>query len=139
VDVLPRVCIQDFLAVGEAGPEHRVIHTRNLTSNVRQELCRARDGQPADPPIWGASRRPSDYSSSMCSNLGPADQVPRVRLTEADLATRLAAAIDELAAAATREQDPADSGLAERLARAWAIIVAADPELAARTARYSPS
>ena len=59
--------------------------------------------------------------------------------TEADIATRLAAAINELAAAATGDQDAAGANLAERLARAWATIVAADPELAARTARYSRS
>ena len=66
----------------------------------------------------------------MCSNGGR---------TETDIATRLAAAINELAAAATGDQDAADDNLAERLARAWATIVAADPELAARTARYSRS
>jgi hypothetical protein len=75
----------------------------------------------------------------MCSNGGQAAQPPRTRPTEADLAARLAAAIDELAAAAARDQDAADRGLAESLARAWAMIVAADPELALRTAWYSPS
>jgi hypothetical protein len=77
----------------------------------------------------------------MCSNVGqsgPPARGPSAR-TEADLAAELAAAIDELAAAVTAEQDPADSGLAGRLAAAWATIVAADPELAARTARYSHS
>jgi len=66
----------------------------------------------------------------MCSNGGH---------TEADIATRLGAAINELAAVATSDQDAAGGNLAERLARAWAMIVAADPELAARTARYSRS
>jgi hypothetical protein len=69
----------------------------------------------------------------MCSNAG------QPVLPEADLATRLAAAIEELAAAASAEQDAAGADVAERLARAWAMIAAADPELAARTARYSPS
>ena len=97
---------------------------------------------------------------------------------EADLAARLAAAIDELAAVASssasaaddieRNRAQQDSGteyppaqdlaagnpatnrtraehdltehdLVERLARAWAMITAADPEVAARTAHYSGS
>jgi hypothetical protein len=118
------------LAIGERGRSRRVIHTRNLTSNVRHEVRRARAGEPADPPICRAGKRANNYSSSMCSNGGH---------TEADIATRLAAAINELAAAATGDQDAAGGNLAERLARAWATIVAADPELAARTARYSRS
>ena len=94
----------------------------------------------------------------MCSNAGC---IGRPAHPEADLAARLAAAIDELAAAAgspvsagkdgfdahqagrdPADQDPADQSpaeddLVERLARAWAMITAADPEVAARTARYS--
>jgi hypothetical protein len=35
------------------------------------------------------------------------------------------------------EQDHAEQDLAERLAHAWAMITAADPELAARAARYA--
>jgi hypothetical protein len=69
----------------------------------------------------------------MCS------RVSQPTRAEADLATRLAAAIDELAAAANADLDAGDSDLANRLARAWAMIAAADPELAARTARYSHS
>jgi hypothetical protein len=70
----------------------------------------------------------------MCSNVSQPDQAA----AETELATRLAAAIDELAAAAAGDAG-ADSDLAQRLARAWAMIAAADPELAARTARYSRS
>jgi hypothetical protein len=99
----------------------------------------------------------------MCSNAGRSGPPSR---PEADLATRLAAAIDELAAAAggtvgagkdriegdcadqgdseldsadldRAEHDLAEHDLAERLARAWAMITAADPEVAARTAHYS--
>jgi len=104
----------------------------------------------------------------MCSN---ADRSGPLTRPKADLATRLAAAIDELAAAAssrgdavqdgtdqdstdqdgtgerstgehstgedTAGQDAAGQDMAERLARAWAMITAADPEMAARTARYS--
>jgi hypothetical protein len=57
----------------------------------------------------------------------------------ADIAARLATAIDELAAAASGDQDAAAGELAERLALAWAMIVSADPELAARAAGYSRS
>jgi hypothetical protein len=72
----------------------------------------------------------------------------------AELAERLAAAIDSLAAAGADEGSTAEGGtdkggtaeggtagadLASRLASAWAMIAAADPELAARTARYSRS
>jgi hypothetical protein len=70
----------------------------------------------------------------MCSKPGGAghhDPPP------ADLAARLGRAIEELAATAGQD-DPACPELAERLASAWAMITAADPELAARTARYSP-
>jgi hypothetical protein len=114
----------------------------------------------------------------MCSNAG---RIGPPAHPGADLAARLAAAIDELAAAARspvssgkdgieahrvgqdpadrdpadrdpadrdpadrdradREpayQSPAEDDLAERLARAWAMITAADPEVAARTARYA--
>jgi hypothetical protein len=129
----------------------------------------------------------------MCSNASRSWPPPR---PEDELAARLAAAIDELAAAAggtvntdkdriapecadrgtteqgTAEQGTTDQGttdqgatgqdtvnldragpdlagrdlaehdlaerdLAERLARAWAMITAADPEVAARTAHYS--
>ncbi|HUD78583.1 MAG TPA: hypothetical protein VMR00_12085 [Streptosporangiaceae bacterium] len=67
----------------------------------------------------------------MCSNAG--EQRPPA----ADLASQLAAAIDELAAAISANADDAAPDLAARLAGAWAMITAADPELAARMARYS--
>jgi len=54
-----------------------------------------------------------------------------------DLAARLRTMIDELAAEVSTGDD--DGGLAARLASAWALLADADPELAARTARYSPS
>jgi hypothetical protein len=68
----------------------------------------------------------------MRSNARPPDAA-------ADLATRLAAAIDALTFAEDDADDAAGSDLAARLASAWAMITAADPELAARTARYSRS
>jgi len=71
----------------------------------------------------------------MCSNGGQ----PKAARAEAELAARLAAAIDELAVAARADQDAAGPDVAEQLVRAWAVITAADPELAARTARYSRS
>jgi len=68
----------------------------------------------------------------MCSNARQPDSA-------ADLATQLAAVIDDLAAAGDDYDDDARRDLAVRLASAWAMITAADPELAARTARYSHS
>jgi hypothetical protein len=69
----------------------------------------------------------------MCSNIAaPArlqDEAP------ADLAARLGRAIDELAASISRDESGYPQ-LAERLARAWAMITGADPEVASRTARY---
>lgn len=67
----------------------------------------------------------------MCSNAG------EPRPPAADLASQLAAAIDELAAAISANADDAAPDLAARLAGAWTMITAADPELAARMARYS--
>ena len=68
----------------------------------------------------------------MCSKTAPAgtpDPPP------ADLASRLGTAIDELAAAAGRHESGSQQ-LTERLAQAWAMITAADPELASRASRY---
>jgi hypothetical protein len=56
---------------------------------------------------------------------------------ESALAARLAAAIEDVAAAARADDNAADADLAARLAGAWAMITAADPELAARAASYS--
>jgi hypothetical protein len=67
----------------------------------------------------------------MCSNV-----VPR-REPEDDLAGRLSAVIDELAAAAGAGERPANDDLTARLAAIWALIAEADPELAERTAKYS--
>ena len=68
----------------------------------------------------------------MCSKTGPAgprDQAPP------DLAARLGSAIDELAAV-VGDDESSCTQVAERLAGAWAMITAADPELASRAARY---
>ena len=69
----------------------------------------------------------------MCSNARPfRDTSPA-----AGLAERLAAAIEDCAAA-VRSQDGEPAGeLAGRLAAAWAMLTRADPEVAARMARYS--
>jgi hypothetical protein len=64
----------------------------------------------------------------MCSNASP--RIP------VDLAIRLRAVIDELAAEAAADQ-PAAGDLATRLAAAWALIADVDPELADRAARYT--
>jgi hypothetical protein len=85
------------------------------------------------------------YSSTMCSNPAKAGSPA----PPADLAVTLRRVIDELAAAsaaqttsgqATSWQSVAASPeFTEQLARAWAIIAAADPELAERAARYGLS
>jgi hypothetical protein len=54
--------------------------------------------------------------------------------TTSELADRLGQAIDELAAISADDADR--DGLAERLAGAWALVAQADPDLAARAARY---
>jgi hypothetical protein len=65
----------------------------------------------------------------MCSNACPYEPAPGV-------AAALARAIDELAAVASAGDD---AQLAARLAGAWAMITAADPELAAQAEKYSRS
>jgi hypothetical protein len=67
----------------------------------------------------------------MCSN-GVHGRRPT--WAESELAARLAAEIDDVAAAANA--DAASPDVTSRLARAWALIAAADPDLAARTAEY---
>jgi hypothetical protein len=69
----------------------------------------------------------------MCSNAG--SRAP----SAADTAAAVAQAVDTLAAAITAGDDATAPEFAAQLARAWAMIAASDPELAARTARYSPS
>jgi hypothetical protein len=68
----------------------------------------------------------------MCSNVSQASSAR----AEAELAARLVATIDEFAAAASADAEGDGPDVAERLVRAWAMLTAADPELAARTARY---
>ena len=70
----------------------------------------------------------------MCSIDGAASPPAHA---EADLAARLARAIDDLAAAAATGAGADDQDLAALLAQAWAMVAAADPSLAARTARYT--
>jgi hypothetical protein len=55
-------------------------------------------------------------------------------LEETELAAKLAAEIDDVAAAA--HADAASPDVTSRLARVWSMIAAADPDLAARTAEY---
>jgi hypothetical protein len=70
----------------------------------------------------------------MCSKSGTVAHADR---TPDDLAEQLATAIEECAAA-VRSQDGAAAGeLAGQLAAAWAMLTRADPEVAARMARYS--
>jgi hypothetical protein len=75
----------------------------------------------------------------MCSNAsqsGPARAEAELAAQLAVTIDEFAVTIDELAAAASSDADAASPDIAERLVRAWAMIKAADPELAARTARY---
>jgi hypothetical protein len=69
----------------------------------------------------------------MCSNGGSHEP------TAADTAAEVARTADTLAAAMTAGDDATAPEVAAQLAGAWAMIAAADPELAARTARYSLS
>jgi hypothetical protein len=68
---------------------------------------------------------------SNASSTGPA--------AAADVATQLAWAIDDCAAAALDPAGAANPDLARRLAAAWSMLTDADPELAARAARYAGS
>lgn len=111
----------------------RVIHIGKLTSNVRQEGSR-KPLRGSTSANLGTARTRARYSSTMCSN--PAD----ARLP-ADVAVRLRQVIDELATASTAQTTAApgvatDPEFTKQLARAWAIIAAADPEVAERAARY---
>jgi len=69
----------------------------------------------------------------MCSNSGQHEP------TAADTAAAVARTVDTLAAAITAGDDTIGPEFAAQLAGAWAMITAADPELAARAARYSLS
>jgi hypothetical protein len=72
----------------------------------------------------------------MCSNGGAAGPAGAVT---AEIAARLASAIDECAAAAQRSGGAAEPDVSGRLAAMWALLTEADPELAALTARYTGS
>ena len=66
----------------------------------------------------------------MCSNAGGGGE------PVTDVGDRLSQAIDELAAAVQTGDLLTGNELAAKLANAWALVTAADPELARRTARY---
>jgi hypothetical protein len=70
----------------------------------------------------------------MCSNVSTAADASA---PPADLAEQLATAIEECAAAVRSQEGAAAGELAGRLAAAWAMLTRADPEMAARMARYS--
>jgi hypothetical protein len=65
----------------------------------------------------------------MCSIRPPAVQ-------QADVSALIRRIIDELTAAAA-DGTRVDPDFSEQLASAWAVIAAADPELARRAARYT--
>jgi hypothetical protein len=68
----------------------------------------------------------------MCSKVTRHEHEP----PSPQIAAVLTRAIDELAAAASAGDD---AEMAAQLASAWAMVAAADPELAARAERYSAS
>ena len=68
----------------------------------------------------------------MCSNVSRT-----AGASPAALAEQLATAIEECAAAVRSQEGAAAGELAGRLAATWAMLVRADPEMAARMARYS--
>jgi hypothetical protein len=70
----------------------------------------------------------------MCSNIATPGSVTAVA---ADVVERLARAIDDCAAVARHPSAASEPDLAERLATLWTMLTDADPELAARTAKYS--
>jgi hypothetical protein len=70
----------------------------------------------------------------MCSILGTPGRVTAVA---ADVAARLASAIDDCATVAQRPSAASEPDLAERVAALWTMLTDADPELAARTAKYA--
>jgi hypothetical protein len=72
----------------------------------------------------------------MCSTASSPGQVTT---GTADVAERLARAIDECAAAARQAAGAADADVAGRLAAIWGILTESDPELADRAARYAGS
>ena len=83
----------------------------------------------------------------MCSTTGDRQNGPTRRSDlEIDVAAQLSKAIEELAAAANGRaactqagatNSDCDAETTERLASVWALVVAANPGLATRTARYS--
>jgi hypothetical protein len=70
----------------------------------------------------------------MCSNAWTATDA---NTPPEDLAEQLATAIEECAAAVRGQEGAAAGDLAGRLASVWAMLTRADPEMAARIARYS--
>jgi len=85
---------------------------------------------------WAASQPAERYSSYVSSNASSPGQADAA---DADVAARLASAIEECAAAARRSGEAVEPAVSERLAALWAMLTDADPELAARMARYAGS
>lgn len=70
----------------------------------------------------------------MCSSVSPS---ARLAGPAARLAALLTVAIDDCAAAVRQPGAAAEPEFARRVAAVWAILADADPDLAARAARYS--
>jgi len=135
-DALPRLCMKSSQPSGERTRARQVIHTRNLTSNVQCAVLLTHDTGPVGLANLAAGPAARSYSSSMCSKGEPPGQATT---RAADVAERLARAIDECAAAAYDPGWAAEPELAGRLAALWAMLTDADPDLADRAARYSGS
>jgi hypothetical protein len=60
-----------------------------------------------------------------------------VTAVAADVAARLASAIDDCAAVARQPSAASGPDLAQRVATLWTMLTDADPELAARIAKYA--
>ena len=87
-------------------------------------------------PIRPASQPAKRYCSHMCSSVSSPGGL---KGAAAEVAAKLAGAIDECAAAAHSSGGAEGPDLTTRLAAMWAMLTDADPELAACTARYSRS
>jgi hypothetical protein len=92
----------------------------------------------ADPACDSAGDSAPDPAGDSAGDSAPDPVADTTANSAGDLAARLTAAIDALTLA-EHDADAAGPDLAARLAGAWAMITAADPELAARMARYSRS
>jgi hypothetical protein len=122
-----------FLAVPRRALAAASYPHSDLTLNVIPHFCARLLWPLTAPRISHARRPPGYYTSSVCSKIRA---VTDGSTAPADLAEQLAAAIEACAAAVRSQDGEAAGALAEQLAAAWAVLTRADPEIAARMARY---